>query len=343
MDKLISIIIPCYNVEAFIDRCLNSLVNQTIGIEKLELIFVDDASKDKTWDKIKDWERKYPESIIITQHGKNMKQGAARNTGLQYASAPYIGFVDSDDWTDITMFEKLYDVALKYETDLAGCYSIRVVNESEHGKVISSEPILCYYDSDEEKRELMKHGIYGGVYCWIYRREIIFDNQILFPQYISYEDNYWKDILKLYIHSSVLLQEELYYYFQNDNSTIMNRNSLALMDRLSIEEKKLAVYKEFNIFELYYAEIEYNFVRLYFINTIFMILSRCDSFPLSMFNHMNSKLHELFPGYSKNEYLFSELSDLDRTILKLSECDMSQSVLNQLTIKFQKQMLKLVK
>lgn len=334
MNKAISIVVPCYNVESYIDRCLTSLVNQTIGIDQLELILVDDASKDKTWDKLVEWESKFPESIIIIQHEKNMKQGAARNTGLQYVSAPYIGFIDADDWADVTMFEKLYNAAIKYNTDITGCNAIRVFTESEKGSIISDQPILYYYDSDEEKTELMKNGITGYVVCWIYRSEIILDNNLMFPQFTAYEDNYWKDILKLYIHSSFLIQEELYYYFVNMNSTIMNPNSMALMDRLSIEERKLKAYSELGIFKLYYQEIEYNFVRLFFINTIYMILTRCHGFPLSMFDYMKKKLVELFPSYKENIYLMN-LDVASKAILKLADCNLTQEALDTMIRDYQ--------
>ena len=112
MAKKISIIIPCYMVEQYIDRCVNSLLNQSIGLENLELIFINDASPDLTLSKLLDYEQLYPESILIIDSKENMKQGGARNLGLMYASADYIGFVDSDDWVEPTMFEKLYAKAI---------------------------------------------------------------------------------------------------------------------------------------------------------------------------------------------------------------------------------------
>lgn len=338
MSKLISIVIPCYNVEAYLDRCLTSLVNQTIGVSQLELILVDDASSDGTWEKLLNWEQQYSESIIIIQHEKNMKQGAARNTGLQYASAPYIGFVDSDDWVDVTMFEKLYQAAEEFHTDVAGCLALRALSELEEGKAVSSEPMVVHYDSEENKKLLMRKGFLGFVVCFIYHRELIYDNQIMFPEYISYEDNYWKDILKLYINSSVILQEELYYYYVNENSTTMSRNSMAYMDRLLIEERKVKTYQELGILALYHQEIEYSFTKIFFVNTIYMIISRCNDFPLSMFSYMKRKLKEYFPSYLQNEYLKKELSCTDQSILKLAEQDYSQAELNQIRLTFQDNM-----
>ena len=118
MSKKISIIIPCYNVEKYIDRCIRSLVKQTIGIEQLELICVDDASTDGTVEKLKRWEKRFPASILLILCEQNGKQGTARNIGFSHANADYIGYVDADDWVEDSMFEKLYDAALENDTDI---------------------------------------------------------------------------------------------------------------------------------------------------------------------------------------------------------------------------------
>ena len=91
MEKKISIIIPCYNVESYLDRCFESLKHQTLGFEQMELIFVNDASTDGTLDKLTALESQYPENIIVINFTENRRQGTARNVALEYASAPYIG------------------------------------------------------------------------------------------------------------------------------------------------------------------------------------------------------------------------------------------------------------
>ena len=104
----ISVIIPCYNVESYIDRCLTSITSQTIDLSLLEIICIDDASTDNTWSKLQAWETTYPENIMIIHCDENGRQGTARNIGLQYASAPWIAYIDSDDWIELDYFEKLY-------------------------------------------------------------------------------------------------------------------------------------------------------------------------------------------------------------------------------------------
>ena len=109
--KKISVITPCYNSYDYLDKCFDSLVNQTIGIENIEIIFVNDASTDNTGEKLNSYEALYPESILVIHLDENVKQGGARNVALQYVSGEYIIFVDSDDWVDLSYFETVYNIA----------------------------------------------------------------------------------------------------------------------------------------------------------------------------------------------------------------------------------------
>ena len=101
--KKVSVIIPCYNATKWLPKCFLTLVSQTIGMSELELIFVDDASTDDgaTYAMLQEFERAYPEQILVIYLEKNMRQGGARNIALQYASGEYIAFVDADDFKSV--------------------------------------------------------------------------------------------------------------------------------------------------------------------------------------------------------------------------------------------------
>ena len=114
----ISIIIPCYNVEKYIDKCMNSILNQTIGIENLEIILVDDKSTDNTVERLKQYEVAYPEQIMLILCEKNGRQGTARNIGMSYATGEYISFVDSDDWIRKDMYEILMTLIEETNADI---------------------------------------------------------------------------------------------------------------------------------------------------------------------------------------------------------------------------------
>ena len=106
----ISVIIPCYNAEQYIDRCLTSVVRQTIGLSSIEIIAVDDASADRTLFKLLQWEEKYKENLMVIALEQNSGLGTVRNVALSYATGDYLFFLDSDDWIALNTFERLISV-----------------------------------------------------------------------------------------------------------------------------------------------------------------------------------------------------------------------------------------
>ena len=102
----VSVIVPVYNVESYLEECLESLVNQTL--KDIEIICINDASTDNSLQILKEYKKKYSKLIQIIDLKKNVGLGYARNNGLDKAQGEYIAFVDSDDYVDVTMCEKTY-------------------------------------------------------------------------------------------------------------------------------------------------------------------------------------------------------------------------------------------
>lgn len=117
MNPLVSIIVPVYNVEQYLPKCIESIINQTLS--NIEVILVNDGSKDSSGEIINEYAKK--DKRIIPIHKQNGGQGSARNEGLKIAKGQYVGFVDSDDWIDANMYEALVSEALKEDSDLVVC------------------------------------------------------------------------------------------------------------------------------------------------------------------------------------------------------------------------------
>ncbi|MCR5595201.1 MAG: glycosyltransferase [Lachnospiraceae bacterium] len=132
-NKLITIIIPCYNCADILIHAWESIRNQTIGIDKLECIFVDDASCDDgaTWNKLQEIEKESPESVIVIRLEQNMRQGGARNVGIGYATGKYLMFLDSDDELTLDACSKAYDAAESNNADIVQFNHIRRVGNLE--------------------------------------------------------------------------------------------------------------------------------------------------------------------------------------------------------------------
>lgn len=114
----VSVIVPCYKVLPWVDRCVESLVNQTLT--QIEIILVDDGSPDDTGKRLDEWKVMFPEKIKVI-HKPNGGCASARNIGLKEANGEFVAFVDSDDWVDTIMFERLYEMAILHSAEVSQC------------------------------------------------------------------------------------------------------------------------------------------------------------------------------------------------------------------------------
>lgn len=308
MNKVaeISVIVPCYNVEKYIDRCMESLVNQTIGLNNLELILVNDASTDGTLDKLKAWETQYPESIILITYEENIRQGGARNVGIHYASGNYIGFVDADDWVEADMYESLILPAKKNKYDVIKGKFVYEMSDAKRKKVDNS--VRCDVEYQFERKngfyvgevsQTGNVGQYGTIPAGIYRREMIMEHELWFPEKIAYEDNYWGAVLRLYTGSLYIVDKVVYHYVYHDNSTT---NSIGKhhLERLRIEVAILEAYKSRGLFEVYHDKLEMEFIQKYYLNTWYIIFTRCSEIP-DIFEEMKNTIYYYFPHFDRNK------------------------------------------
>lgn len=318
--KWLSVIVPCYNVEKYIDRCVDSLVNQTIGIDNMELIFVNDASTDTTYDRLCQWEAKYSDSILVINCDKNGKQGTARNIGITYASAEYIGFVDSDDWIELSMYEKMYDKAITTGADVVGVLAKRV---DETGKVLYIENVYQgELDTFCNAENGYFRGLAGGIWSGLYRKQLILENQIWFPEGLVYEDNYWGGVLNYYIKEWYIIGEPLYNYLLNSDSTSMKQGASHHYDRLQIEKKKLSELKKRGFYEKDKDYIEFNFFNLYYLNTIHIVFFKEDTIPYDLLRQIQKDVCELFPNIENNPDCL-KLSSWPKFFLDIIRTDVS--------------------
>ena len=124
---LISVIVPVYNTGKYLKKCVDSILNQTIGFNNIELIIVNDGSSDDSDSIIKDIINKNSKIKYFSK--ENGGQGSARNLGLKHATGEYISFVDSDDWIDTRMYEDLYNIAIKENIDIITCNYTKVYDK----------------------------------------------------------------------------------------------------------------------------------------------------------------------------------------------------------------------
>ena len=138
----VSIIVPVYNSERYLRDCLESLLNQTLT--ELEIILVDDASTDKSFEIMAEYKSQYPK-IKIFKSEQNKGQGASRNIGMSLVTGEYIGFLDSDDYVAPTMYENLYNSAKENNADIVTTRLTLVKDSSYLGKIFESNNRINNY------------------------------------------------------------------------------------------------------------------------------------------------------------------------------------------------------
>ena len=172
LNPKVSVIVPAFNVEKYISKCLLSLVNQTL--KDIEVIVINDGSTDKTLEIVQKFEELDKRIRIINQ--ENQKQGAARNRGMEIAEGEYVGFVDSDDWVDLDYFEKLYLTAKKYNSDIALATNVRIGNGKTKKRLnIEKEEFVT---SLQDKIDISHQAKNPCPTNKIYRRELFEKNKI---------------------------------------------------------------------------------------------------------------------------------------------------------------------
>ncbi len=254
---MISVIIPIYNVEKYLTKCIESVINQTY--KNLEIILVNDGSTDNSKEIID----KYSsiDSRIKVINKKNGGLSDARNVGIELAKGEYITFLDSDDWIELNMYEKLYKYIKQENADIVQCSYQKVYDEEvnnqknkEEVNIMSGEKSL--YNLGEKT-----------VVVWnkIYKRELF--NDIRFPKGKYHEDEFtiYKVLYKA--NKIVDLNLPLVYYRQREDSIMNSKFNLKRLDALEAFNERLAFYKEKNLDELQqitFAQI-LHFTNLFYI------------------------------------------------------------------------------
>lgn len=213
-QPLISIIIPVYNVEKYLDRCINSVIKQTY--RNLEIILIDDGSKDLSGVICDNWAKQ--DSRIVVIHQNNAGQAAARNKGLEIATGNYYGFVDSDDWIAPDMYEYCMRLINLYNADAVEIRYKAVSNENQKNE--NQNEIIAIYKLEQILEYFMTTTTITGSYSvWrcLFRRNIL--SSIRFRDGKINEDIDYKYMALAICRSIVISNQVKYFYYQSGNST----------------------------------------------------------------------------------------------------------------------------
>ena len=243
----VSIIVPIYNSEKHLRDCLDSLVNQSL--KDIEIIVVDDASTDKSFEIIMEYENKYPNMIKAFKNDQNKGQGASRNIGMSLSSGEYIGFLDSDDYVTPTMYEELYNAAKVNTADIVSTRLTFVRDSSHLGKYYETYDRITKYSPLDKPSLVLDES--PSVCNKIFKKESLHGQKFL-------EDCMWEDVAFTYSNlfnaSNVVHLNNMGYFYRKSPSEGVSAKGFVLnphlldtfrvADKLGKETKKTGRYEK---------------------------------------------------------------------------------------------------
>lgn len=335
MEKKISIIIPCYNVERYIRRCLDSLLCQTIGLACLELICVNDASTDNTLSILLEYEAAYPDNFIIINFEENRKQGAARNAALTYASGDYIGYVDSDDYVEPDMFETLYQAIVAHDCDFVECHW-NIVNDTAKRKEAGNIGVPGFVDLSvyENRMDYIAISI-GMTALWnkLFKKSFLVENDIFCPEGLRYEDIFFCYLAYLYANRYYRVDAALYNYYQNEQGTVRTRHASYQFDKMDVMLFFFDVCSERGLYQKYPAEVEWMFLEKFYVYMLWEVFQEFPEQSYDFYCKLKNMVVTLLPHYKENPYQFLEANATDAFMLRLIEKDISADALEEIRCK----------
>lgn len=297
----VSVIVPVYNAEKYLDRCLSSLVNQTM--KEIEIILIDDASHDTSADIMRDYESKYRGVIKCVYLSENLRQGGARNIAVKKATGEYVTYVDSDDFVDLHLCEKLYEEAVCSGSDIVFC------DYYECDEAFSQKKWVSFFfkqqagEMDERKRKYLffqKAMVCGK----LIKRSIIEKNNIVFPEKIRYEDIATTILFSLYADRISKVSEPLYYYMQHEDSTSNKTGEALYLHHMKAAEILYNNLRERGFYDLYKEEAEAFLIRY---SPVILLYDREEKPSMQALCDIARQNKQFVENYKSNRYFGCDL------------------------------------
>ena len=319
----VSVIVPCYNRISFIGSCLDSLIEQSYGIENLELVLIDDRSTDGTREVINEYEKRFPESVLAVYltESSGGHVGMVRNIGLSYVGGEYITFVDSDDICMPELVEKLVQAIEREDADCAGCGAV-LWNKGE---------ILRRYEcpskafdmsvTTQRKVYLLTEGTKCSVWARLYRRDFIEREAISFHKSLrKAEDVQFHFAAMAHANKIACISDYLYLYRESEESIVRRRNLPAyFMDTFYAASEAVTEVEKTERFPETEKEWEYLYYVRGVVETIAVLYQyhMDESSRADHIKHILQKAREQKPDLLQNEYVRSANDDLGKMMIQL--------------------------
>lgn len=238
MDEVISVIVPIYKVEDYLDRCVKSIVEQTYS--NLEIILVDDGSPDQCPKLCDEWEEKDQRIKVI--HKKNGGLSDARNAGMKIMTGDYVSYIDSDDWIEKDMYEIMLDAMKKNNADICECAFERTSEKTQNTRKQQDEKKMIL-NKENALRAVVEEKIQPVVWNKLYKREIV---ETLYFEVGKYnEDEFFTYKVIEKAEKIVKIPYVGYYYFFREDSIINESYTIRRLDGLEARYERMKYLKKY--------------------------------------------------------------------------------------------------
>lgn len=326
--KKVSIIVPVYNSKSTLIPCMGNLINQTLN--DIEIILVNDCSTDNSMQIINLFAQRFPDKVIAIDSPVNQGAGGARNLGIAAAGGEYIGFVDSDDMVEPTMFEKLYNEAVRTDYDIIDSGFFK---EDENLAVIFTTDELCGTLDNAKRNDLIASG--GYLVTKLFKASYFKAHDFTFRKNCILEDSEILSYAFATANSIGNVKEVLYYYKNNSESSSKTIDASkyfnSCFDAMKAIYEKLSPLPNYNEIK---EGVEYEMLQMYSyaINNCFVNTTTDTSFNIeaSLSKIREFRINNITKGYN-NKYVKDKIDATNIEIMKVTD-ESPKKIMNSVTL-----------
>ena len=302
----VSVILPVYGVAQYIEKCTQSLLDQTLY--DMEFIFVDDPGSDNSIDLVKKMIENHPrkQQFVFLKPEHNLGAGMARNFAIPQAKGEYIAFVDSDDWVEPAMFRELYDTAVcENHCDLCCCQMQKEYPNGDTGEILKNPKVENGIITREQRSYLLTH--YVSLFAsFIYRRDFLTGNNILFAEDRSADDSYFVTCAWMKAKSIAYVDKPFYRYLIRPGSVTTTKDSKKYLKRLSTFRKLMTYAKDNGVYADYKGEIDFIYIKKGYLSSVFNYISNSMEPKNETICEIYDELVRQVPDYRENRFYNQE-------------------------------------
>ena len=297
----VSVILPVYGVADYIEACTKSLLAQTLN--DVEFLFVDDHGPDNSIEIMRRTIEGHPRAnqfrVLTPEH--NLGAGMARNYGIPEAQGEYISFIDPDDTVEPDMLEVLYNRAKELDTDICCCYMQKCFPDGSNGDLLVNPRVEEGALTHDSRAYVLTN--YVSLFAsMIYRRQMILDNDIRFPEDRAADDSFFVSCVWMKTRSVAYVERPMYHYLIRPGSVTTTKQSDKYKKRLAVFGKLMAYAKNHGTYDEFKPELDYMYIKKGYLSSLANYIRNSSKPQAATYREIYDELLAQVPDYRQNHY-----------------------------------------